>query len=296
MPTLSDNNKFPHIKRFSKVIGIPEANLIQAFQIERKFHTAILSEESFEKRLSLYSNVYRTVHPVYGKTSKNIMSVKNPKDKKVLLFRSELFNKSILDVGCGEGYFLASVANKLKHKRLVGIDVSIPQAAKQYSEIDFISADIIDFKIDEQFDVVFSDQVFEHIAPLDIETHLKSIWKALRKGGIFIICTPNRFFGPNDITRIIDCSYTNRINAQGTHLNETTYTELITILKNQGFNHFRTIVQIPKLKHLFYFLRINPSIFMLIENSKLLMNILYAFKFRGQCFAKFEIVLVCEKK
>jgi 2-polyprenyl-3-methyl-5-hydroxy-6-metoxy-1,4-benzoquinol methylase len=292
---MNDSSQFPHVKRFSEAVGIPAANLMQAFQIERDFHYAILNEESYDKRLNLYGNVYKTVHPIYGKTSQNLLSAKNPKDKQVFLFRKELLDKSILDVGCGEGYFLASVANKLKHKRLVGIDISIPPAAKQYSDIEFITADIIDFKIDEKFDVVFSDQVFEHIAPRDIGTHLMSVRNALCKGGIFIICVPNRLFGPSDVTRIIDFSYTNRIKAQGTHLNELTYTELIPILKNQGFGNFKTIVQIPKIKYLFSYPRINPSIYLAIENNKFLMNMLHAIKFKGRCIAKFEVVLICEK-
>lgn len=287
---------FACVKQFSKAIGISEASLIQAYHIEREFHYAVLREPDFQKRLKLYRNVYKTVHPIYGKTSKNATFVNNPKAKQVKLFQNELSGKSILDVGCGQGYFLASIATQLKHKRLVGIDVSIPEFAKQYAGIEFISTDIIDFTIDEKFDVVFSDQVFEHIAPRDVEMHLTSIKNSLRKGGTLIMCLPNRLFGPSDVTRIIDFTCTNRIEAQGTHLNESTYTELIPILKSQGFENFRTIVSIPKIRHLLYFLRISPAVFMAIERSKLLMNILYSFKFRGRCLSKFQVVLICKKK
>lgn len=293
---MNNETKFPYVKQFSKAIGISEAKLIQAYQIEKEFHFAILREQDFKKRLNLYRNVYNTVHPIYGKTSENITLAKNPKTKQVKLFRKELSGKSILDVGCGQGYFLASIATQLKHKRLVGIDVSIPEFSQQHTAIEFISADIIEFKIDEEFDVVFADQVFEHIAPCDVEMHLTSIKNSLRKGGTLIMCLPNRLFGPSDVTRIIDFTCTNKIEAQGTHLNESTYTELIPILKSQGFDDFRTIVSIPKIRHLLYCLRISPSIFLAIERSKLLLNILYSFKFRGRCVAKFEIVLICVKK
>jgi 2-polyprenyl-3-methyl-5-hydroxy-6-metoxy-1,4-benzoquinol methylase len=292
---LNDDAKFPHAKSFSKSIGIPEANLIRAFHIEREFHSAVLSEESFKRRLDLYRTVYTTVHPIYGKTASGIMDGKNPKDRQVRLFRKELSGKSILDVGCGEGYFLASIARKIRHKRLMGIDVSIPLATRQHPEVEFISGDIIDFRVDEEFDVVFADQVLEHIAPRDLVVHLNSIKKSLRKGGLFIVLLPNRLFGPSDVTRIIDFSYSNQIAAQGTHLNESTYTELMPLLGEHGFGNFKTIVPIRKIKHLLSFLRINPSLFMAIENSDLLMKILYAIKFRGQCFARFDVVLICEK-
>jgi len=44
-----------------------------------------------------------------------------------------------LDDGCGDGHFLASVGSQLKHKRLVGIDVSMPPLSKSHQGIEFIS-------------------------------------------------------------------------------------------------------------------------------------------------------------
>lgn len=115
--------KYINVNRFSKSIKIPVDNLIKAFEIEKLFHEQILKEKSFEKRQKLYQNVYNTVHPLYGKEEIDIQKSKNPKDKVVRLFCKELEGKSILDVGCGEGYFLESISRNLKHKDLVGIDV-----------------------------------------------------------------------------------------------------------------------------------------------------------------------------
>jgi hypothetical protein len=56
---------------------------------------------------------------------------------------------------------------------------------------------------------------------------------------------PNRLFGPSDVTRIIDYSRTGKTRAQGTHLNESTYGDLIPILERNGFQNFRTILPIP---------------------------------------------------
>lgn len=292
---MKDLKKYPHANRFSRSIGIPEANLIQAFQIESEFHSAVLSEVSFEKRQELYRNVYKTVHPIYGKTADGLVGGRNPKDRQIRLFQKELSGKSILDVGCGEGYFLAAIAKKFQHKRLVGIDVSIPMAARQHPEVEFILGDVIDFQVNEHFDVVFSDQVLEHIAPCDLDAHLSSVNRSLRKGGLFITLLPNRLFGPSDVTRIIDFSYSNQIASQGTHLNESTYTELIPLLEKHGFGNFKTIVPVRKIKHLFPFLRVNPSMFAAIESNHRLMKILHAVKLRGQCLARFDVVLICEK-
>ncbi len=287
--------KYINVNRFSKSIKIPVDNLIKAFEIEKLFHEQILKEKSFEKRQKLYKNVYNTVHPLYGKEEIDIQKSKNPKDKVVRLFRKELEGKSILDVGCGEGYFLESVSRNLKHKDLVGIDVSTPHLPKQNEKIEFISSNIVRFDIHRQFDVVFSDQVLEHIAPADLTTHLASIRTSLISGGLLIINLPNRLFGPNDVTRIIDFSYTGKTKAQGTHLNESTYGEIISVLESNGFRDFRTVLPIPKLKHIMTSLRINPSLLQFIENSPLMLKTMRRIKLHNQCIARFGITLICNK-
>lgn len=293
--TVSDPAVFPYARRFSKSTGIPEANLIQAFLIEKEFHSAVLKEQSFEERKKLYRDVYAAVHPIYGKNASHMVSGRNPKDRTVRLFRRELAGMSVLDVGCGEGYFLASVARILGHKRLVGIDVSIPPRAKQLPHIEFVSSDIIDFQFDYEFDVVFSDQVLEHIAPVDMSMHLMSINRSLRKGGTFIVLLPNRLFGPSDVTRIIDFTYSGRVAALGTHLNEMSYAETIHALQEHGFGDFRTIVPFRKVKHLMPFVRLRPFPFTMIERSPMALRAIHALKFREQSIFRFEVVLICKK-
>lgn len=45
-----------------------------------------------------------------------------------------------------------------------------------------------------------ADQVLEHIAPVDLTMHLRSVRGALKNGGIFIVNMPNKLFGPSDVT------------------------------------------------------------------------------------------------
>lgn len=287
------SEKYPYLQKFSKSISIVPEALVKAFETEAVFHAQVQAETSFAKRLSMYRDVYNTVHPLYGQSSINIYEGRNPKDRIVRLFKKELEGKSILDVGCGAGYFLVSVAKQLRYLRLTGLDISIPPLSTRHPEIQFICKDIIEFYLDEQFDVVFSDQVLEHIAPIDLETHLKSVKRSLKSGGLFIVNLPNRLFGPHDITRIIDFSYTGKTKAQGTHLNELTYSELIPMLKDHGFGCFKTVLPIPKLKYLFSSFRMSPSLLITVEKCGFLMDILHYIKFRGQCIARFDVTVIC---
>ncbi|MHA1989266.1 MAG: class I SAM-dependent methyltransferase, partial [Promethearchaeota archaeon] len=147
------NSQYPHLKKFSKDIGIPEKNLIEAFKIEKVFHQKILAEKSFSERKKLYSNVYNEVHLLYEKDRINTEHI-DVKNRIVQLFKKELNKKSILDIGCGNGEFLKIVADKLDTEELVGLDISKGILPKSDSNISFVNSDIINFKLRKKFDVV----------------------------------------------------------------------------------------------------------------------------------------------
>lgn len=290
--------KYPYLEKFSKSIAIPENDLVEAFEIEKKYHELILNEDSKEKRILLYQQLYSTVHPIYQRSSSNILIPKEIKSRKALLYRKELKNKSILEVGCGQGAFIITCSKIMNTLKLCGLDVTLPkdEIIKQYPKIEFINTDITDFKMNNKFDVIYSNHVLEHMATADLNTHLDSLNEALVDDGTLIINMPNRLFGPSDVTRIIDNSYTGKINSQGSHFNELTYTELISLLKKYGFQNFRTVFPHIRLRHLFRFFRMSPAILCKIENSKFLMNLLHSIKYNGICVAKLEVSLICKKK
>lgn len=288
--------EYKDLNKFSKSIGIPTDRLVKAFEIEKDFHYKVLNESSQEERKKLYAEVYTTVHKIYGKTENDINVSPNPKENIVKLFKKELESKSILDVGCGEGYFLAGVSKNLKTKKLTGIDISIPESSLKRKDINFIKSDIIDFNLNEKFDVIIADQVVEHIAPADLSSFLNSINNSLLENGILILLLPNGLFGPSDVTRIIDFSYSGKVKAEGTHLNESTYNELIPKLTEFGFTNFKTVLHLPKLKYIFTNFRMNSNIMRFIENNKVIMNLIYKIKFKGFPLFRFETVLICSKK
>jgi ubiquinone/menaquinone biosynthesis C-methylase UbiE len=284
-------SKYRHIKRFSLDIGISEEILGEAFEVEKEFHLRILNEIDSKKRKELYREVYNTVHTLYGKAK--LSTKQNSKINLVKKFGNAFYRKSILDVGCGNGDLLRAIREKGKPRRLVGIDISEYVMPNSDSAIEFVKSDIIDFNLDDKFDFVFSDNVIEHIAPLDMESHLKSIKRILQPDGKLIILMPNRLFGPSDVTRIIDYTYTNKVPAQGTHINETTYTEIIELLKKHGFNKFKTIIPLPKIKSIFPRLRINAKIITFIEKNEWFIKLLHKFKYKSKCVLKLDIFLEC---
>lgn len=103
--------------------------------------------------------------------------------------------KILLDVGCGSGYG----ANELSAvaQTVIGIDIwreGIIYCHSRYGDkASFIVASALHLPFRENtFDVVTSFQVIEHIDPKMVNHYLEEVKRVLRKGGTFILTTPNR--------------------------------------------------------------------------------------------------------
>lgn len=286
---------FPDIQKYSNQESISPEILEKAFRVEKKYHDLLLAEKHFEKRVSLYNEFYSTVIPIYGRDDSNFGET-NPKDKYADLFLSEIKGKRVADFGCGQGFMLQSLASKDPNCHLTGIDVLIPEELKIHPRINFIENNLLTYQPSEQFDIAISDNVIEHLVKEDAKAHLQTIFKSLSPGGKLILLMPNRLFGPADVTRIIDYSHSGKTPAQGGHVNESTYTEMIEILSEIGFQDFKTVLPIPKLKYtVFKKLRVGTRWITTIENSKVLLGLFRKFKIKGVCPIRFTVTLVCTK-
>jgi SAM-dependent methyltransferase len=105
-------------------------------------------------------------------------------------------------------------------------------------EIVFGAADQFDFP-DKSFDVVFSQQVLEHVHPDDVPRHFSEGFRVLRQGGMFAVETPNRRTGPQDVSRGFVPV------AEGLHLKEWTVRELIGLFRRAGFTKLRGLLAPP---------------------------------------------------
>ncbi|MEM6298260.1 MAG: class I SAM-dependent methyltransferase [Bacteroidota bacterium] len=97
----------------------------------------------------------------------------------------------ILDVGAGRG-ILESMNFKGKVQEVIGVDPVEEVKQNPYLDKGFVGlGDSMPFFEDEQFDLVFSDNVLEHIESPD--TFYQEVGRVLKKGGYFIAKTPNKY-------------------------------------------------------------------------------------------------------
>ena len=100
---------------------------------------------------------------------------------------------SVLEIGCSNGRYLASMNGIVDARELVGIDII---ACKTPDSVHFVQADAcrLPFK-DGAFDLVYSMGVLEHFKAADQEDLIKEQSRVLKPGGILMITMPNCTLG-----------------------------------------------------------------------------------------------------
>lgn len=139
-----------------------------------------------------------------------------------------------LEFGPGDCRFAFEVCKYVR--KVYGVDISqqMSRTAEMPSNFESIVYDGYRLPLPGySMDVIFSDQLIEHLHPEDTSTHFQMAQFLLRRGGRYIFTTPHRFTGPHDISRYFSDE------AEGFHLKEWTYGDLIPLLQAAGFSGWK---------------------------------------------------------
>lgn len=109
--------------------------------------------------------------------------------------------QSFLEVGCGTGFVLKGIEDAFPDLRLFGSEVSVAglaRAARRLNRASLLQMDACRIPFEEEFDVVGSFDVIEHIAE-DTKV-LAQMFQAVKRGGGIVISVPQHRFlwGPPD--------------------------------------------------------------------------------------------------
>jgi len=107
-------------------------------------------------------------------------------------------NGSYLDIGCGSGTHIFSIAPYFKKISFTGIDISEPNISACNEALsnrhdrlrfDFICDDFTEYKFNKNFVIVFSYSVFQ-LMDTFIDDLLKQVWKLLEPNGYLVLSMP----------------------------------------------------------------------------------------------------------
>jgi 2-polyprenyl-3-methyl-5-hydroxy-6-metoxy-1,4-benzoquinol methylase len=111
----------------------------------------------------------------------------------------------VLDIGAASGFRRSDWmhAQLARHaKRAVGVDIDADaiEEIRRRGGFDIRLADAQSMDLGETFDVVFAGELIEHLS--DFDSFMTGVRRHLRRGGTFLLTTPNAFCVSNFVYRI----------------------------------------------------------------------------------------------
>jgi SAM-dependent methyltransferase len=102
--------------------------------------------------------------------------------------------RSVLDIGCGDGTVLRRFVPYIGARTAVGIDLDAPDGDEA---VILRRANLFDFLPDQRFELVISNQVFEHIYEPLLPRYIDVLKASSAPGGVILLSTPNRWRARN---------------------------------------------------------------------------------------------------
>jgi len=154
---------------------------------------------------------------------------------------------TILDVGCGDGFYLYLLSKIDSTFKLTGVDINVhslksAEANLKGKKVDLIQADVLKLPFpNDTFDKIIASEVLEHVN--GDNSALTEINRVLKKGGIFVLSVPHKnypfFWDPINWTldHLFDIHIKSGFWAGiwNQHLRLYTEDSLQTLLKKGGF-------------------------------------------------------------
>ncbi len=152
----------------------------------------------------------------------------------------------VADVACAAGNFALMLAES--GYSVTGVDLlddflRYAQRKRTQGAIDFVQGNLMEYRHPRPLDGLLMGEVIEHVAwP---ERLIASAHANLRKGGIFVITTPNGTYGGNDLPTFKDVASSDRAKFEAVqfdpskHLFLYTPQELRQLLESGGFEVLR---------------------------------------------------------
>lgn len=205
------------------------------YELERELADRLRRAEAPTRR-RLYTQVYNELYarvPDIPHLTPAASQTRNADVAGLVEFLRPFLSKARTFMEIGPGDFKLSMAVSKLVSKVYAVDVTdevVGNVALPPS-VEFVLTDGFDIAVPSGVvDVAFSDQVVEHLHPDDAAAQLCAIHATLAPGGKYICITPNRLYGPHDVSQYFDSV------ATGLHLKEYTVSEVADLFRACGFS------------------------------------------------------------
>lgn len=136
----------------------------------------------------------------------------------------------LMEIGPGDCELAIRIAGIVKQVYAIDVSEQITRGISPPANFRLLLSDGCSIPVPEgSIDVAFSNQLMEHLHPDDAQEQLQNIYRSLAPGGVYICITPNRLYGPHDVSKYFDPV------ATGFHLLEYTARDLRRLFASAGF-------------------------------------------------------------
>jgi SAM-dependent methyltransferase len=210
-----------------------EAELREHYEIEKAL-AARLRAAAREARLTLYRELYDELfrrvphHPMLTRgTERQALSLQRQQG---FLARFLFPGAVYLEIGPGDCAHALGVARVAAKVYAVDVSSEIMQRTDLPQNFELRLSDGSSIPVPAgTIELAFSNQLMEHLHPEDAREQLRNIHASLAPGGRYACITPNRLYGPRDVSEHFDEI------ATGFHLHEYTASELAGLFRQIGF-------------------------------------------------------------
>ena len=223
---------FDRIRRARNEERTPE-RLSAHYKVEARLARQ-LAQSSRAERSHLYSNLYRQLfahvlgHPQHGAST--ALRAGRIQTQAASLLKQLGPDATYVEIGCGDAALTKVIAARVRSA--VGVDVTpVLVSADAPPAFKFVQSDGITLDLPTgSADLVFSNQLMEHLHVEDAVVQLQEIHRILKPGGRYVCCTPNRLTGPHDISVYFGNQPT------GFHMREYDHRSLGALFHSAGFS------------------------------------------------------------
>jgi len=187
-----------------------------------------------DERSSLYGQLYGELFarlPDHPQHKMDPARRRKNTENQVAFLRGHLRPTDVyVEMGCGDAAVTRAVAPFVREAIGVDVTAALIDPAGAPENFRFVKTSGTDIALPSDYaDLVYSNQLMEHLHPDDALAQLGEIHRVMKPGGRYICVTPSRVTGPHDISAYFGYE------PAGFHLREYDHASLAVLFRQAGF-------------------------------------------------------------